>query len=109
MGYLYLTAAIIAEVIATTAMKSSEGFTKLGPAAVTVAGYGIAFYLLAQTLKIVPTGIAYAIWSAVGIVLIALLAWAVHGQKPDLAAVIGWALIIAGVVVMSVFSKMSAH
>jgi small multidrug resistance pump len=109
MGYVYLSIAIIAEVIATTAMTSSRGFTKLAPSLITITGYAIAFYLLAQTLKLIPTGIAYAIWSGVGIILIALLAWFVHGQKPDVAAVIGMALIVAGVVVMNTFSKMSAH
>lgn len=109
MPYLYLAGAILAEVIATTALKASDGFTRLTWTAVTVAGYGIAFYLLSMTLKTVPTGVAYAIWSGVGIVLIALFAWLFHGQRLDLPAVIGMALIIAGVVVMQVFSRASAH
>lgn len=109
MPYLYLAGAILAEVIATTALKASDGFTRLTWSTVTVAGYAIAFYLLSLTLKTVPTGVAYAIWSGVGIVLIALFAWLFHGQRLDLPAVIGMALIIAGVVVMQVFSRTSAH
>jgi small multidrug resistance pump len=109
MPYLYLVGAILAEVIATTALKASDGFTRHIWTAVTVAGYAVAFYLLALTLKTVPTGVAYAIWSGVGIVLIALFAWLFHGQRLDLPAVVGMALIIAGVVVMQVFSRASGH
>ena len=109
MAYLYLTLAILAEVTATTFMKWSEGFTRLGPSLVTAAGYLIAFFFLSLTLKTIPTGIVYAIWSGVGIVLIALLAWALQGQKLDAGAVAGMALIISGVVVMNVFSKASGH
>lgn len=109
MPYLYLAGAILAEVIATTALKASDGFTRHAWTAVTVAGYAVAFYLLALTLKTGPTGVAYAIWSGVGSVLIALFAWLFHGQRLDLPAVIGMALIIAGVVVMQVFSRASAH
>ncbi len=87
--YLYLALAILAEVIATTFMKWSDGFTRLGPSLVTVTGYLIAFFFLSLTLKTIPTGIVYAIWSGVGIVLIALLAWALQGQKLDAGAVAG--------------------
>ncbi|HLS43359.1 MAG TPA: SMR family transporter [Paenalcaligenes sp.] len=103
--YLPLSIAIVAEVIATTALKSSEGFTRLVPTLVVIVGYGLAFYCLSLTLKHIPTGIAYAIWSGVGIVLISLIGWIVHKQVLDLPALIGMGLIIAGVVVINVFSK----
>lgn len=109
MKYVVLAAAIVAEVVATTAMKQSDGFSRLPWTIVTVVGYAIAFYLLSLTLKSIPTGIAYAIWSGVGIVLISVFAWAFHGQKLDTPAVVGMGLIVAGVVVMNVFSKASAH
>lgn len=84
---------------------SSEGFTKLMPSIVVLLGYGIAFYFLSITLRTIPVGIAYAIWSGVGIVLITLVGWLVFGQKMDAPALIGMGLIIAGVVTMNVFSK----
>lgn len=108
MNYLILAAAIVAEVAATTAMKTSDGFTKLVPSLVTVAGYAIALYLLSLSLRTIPTGIAYAVWSGIGIVLIALIAWVFHGQKLDLPAAIGMAMIIGGVIVMNAFSKVEA-
>ncbi len=108
-GYLYLTVAIIAEVIGTNALKASEGFTQLLPSAVVVVGYGVAFYCLAIVIKTIPVGIAYAIWSGVGIVLIALIAAFLFGQVPDLPAIIGMALIIAGVVVINLFSKTAGY
>lgn len=104
-----LAVAIVAEVIATTAMKQSEGFSRLPWAVVTVVGYAVAFYFLSQTLKSIPTGIAYAIWSGVGIVLISAAAWAFQGQKLDMPAMLGMGLIISGVIVMNVFSKVAAH
>jgi small multidrug resistance pump len=109
MKYVLLALAIVAEVIGTTAMKQSEGFTKPLWSVVTFVGYAIAFYCLSLTLKSIPTGIAYAIWSGVGIVLISLAAWLLQGQKLDAPAVAGMGLIIAGVVVMNVFSKAAAH
>lgn len=109
MNYLYLGIAIVAEVIGTTFMKESEGFTKLAPAIVTAVAYVIAFYFLSLTLRTIPTGIAYAIWSGTGIVLIASAAWAFQGQKLDTPAILGIGLIISGVVVMNVFSKAAAH
>jgi small multidrug resistance pump len=105
LKYLYLAIAILAEVTGTSFMKQSEGFTRLVPSAVTVLGYGVAFYFLSLTLREIPTGVAYAIWSGVGIVLIAAIAWIFQGQKLDLPAMLGMGLIIAGVVVMNVFSK----
>lgn len=109
MKYLYLACAIVAEVIATSALKSSEGFTRPLWTLVVVVGYAIAFYLLSLTLKTIPTGMAYAIWSGAGIVLVALIAWLFQGQKLDAPAIGGMALIVAGVVVMNVFSKSAAH
>jgi small multidrug resistance pump len=106
--WLILGVAIVAETIATSALKSSEGFSKALPSIVVLVGYGIAFYCLSMTLNTIPVGVAYAIWSSVGIVLITLVGWMVFGQKLDAPALIGIALIIAGVVTMNVFSK-SAH
>ncbi|MBD8702039.1 QacE family quaternary ammonium compound efflux SMR transporter [Sphingomonas sp. CFBP 13714] len=109
MNYLMLAIAIVAEVCATTAMKQSDGFTRTPWTLVTVIAYCIAFYFLSLTLRTIPTGIAYAIWSGVGIVLISTAAWAFQGQKLDAAAVIGMGLIVTGVIVMNVFSNASAH
>ncbi len=108
-AYLYLGIAIVAEVAATTALKSSEGFTRPWPVVAVVVGYSVAFYFLALTLKTMPTGIAYAIWSGVGIVLISLLGWVVHRQALDLPALLGMGLILAGVLVINLFSKSAAH
>ncbi|WP_447725771.1 DMT family transporter [Sphingomonas koreensis] len=109
MHYLYLSIAIIAEVIATSFMKQSDGFTKLVPSLVTGMGYLIAFYFLSLTLREIPTGIAYAIWSAVGVVLIATVAWVFQGQKLDTPALIGMAFIVTGVVIMNGFSSSVSH
>lgn len=108
-AYLYLGAAIVAEVIATSLLKTSEGFTRLWPSVATAIGYAISFYCLAQTLGSVPTGVAYAIWSGVGIVLISLIAWLVFGQALDAPALIGMGLIVAGVVVINLFSRSVTH
>ena len=108
-AYVYLGAAIVAEVIATSLLKTSQGFTRLWPSVATVIGYAISFYCLAQTLGSVPTGVAYAIWSGVGIVLISLIAWLVFGQTLDAPALLGLGLIIAGVLVINLFSKSVAH
>jgi multidrug transporter EmrE-like cation transporter len=106
--WVALGIAIVAETIGTSAMKSSEGFSKLLPSVIVVIGYGVAFYFLSMTLKAIPVGIAYAIWSGVGIILISLVGWIMFGQKLDAPALIGITLIIAGVIVMNVFSK-STH
>ena len=95
--------------IATTLLKSSESFTRLWPSVGTVAGYCGAFYCLTITLRTMPTGIAYAIWSGAGIVLISLVSWIVFGQKLDAAALCGMALIIAGVLVINLFSASVSH
>jgi len=109
MAYLTLFIAIVAEVVATSFLKQSEGFTRIVPTIVTFVGYGIAFYCLSLTLRTIPTGIAYAIWSGVGIVLVTAIAWIWQGQKLDGAAVAGIGLIMAGVIVMNLFSKAAAH
>ncbi|VUD58548.1 Multidrug transporter EmrE [Thalassocella blandensis] len=108
-NWLFLTAAIVFEVIATSSLKSSQGFTKLFPSLLVVFGYGAAFYFLSLTLKAIPVGIAYSLWSGLGIILVSLIAWLLHGQKLDFWAIIGMALIISGVVVMNMFSKSTAH
>ncbi|QHJ01329.1 EamA family transporter [Xylophilus rhododendri] len=104
-----LAIAIVAEVIATTALKAADGFTRLGPSVLVVLGYLIAFYCLSLTLKTVPTGVAYAIWSGVGVVLISLMGWIVHKQALDLPAMLGLGLIVAGVIVVNVFSRTAGH
>ncbi|MBU1346582.1 MAG: EamA family transporter [Alphaproteobacteria bacterium] len=109
MKYLLLAIAIVAEVIATTALKQSDGFSRPLWAVVCVVGYAVAFYFLSLTLKSIPTGVAYAIWSGVGIVLISAAAWAFQGQKLDWPAIVGMGLIIAGVAVMNLFSKTAVH
>lgn len=109
MPYLFLAIAIVAEVIGTSALKASEGFSKTVPSIVTVVAYGSAFYCLSITLKTVPVGVAYAIWSGVGVALIAIVGWVLFDQKLDAAAIIGMGLIVAGVVVMQVFSKAGGH
>ena len=108
-NHLFLLGAILAEVVGTSALKSSEGFTRWGPTALVVVGYGLAFWLLSLTLRSIPVGVAYATWSGLGIVLIAVVAWLVHGQKLDAWALLGMALIVAGVLIMNLLSKSSAH
>ena len=105
MGYLYLAIAIIAEVIATSALKASEGFSKLTPSVLVVLGFGVAFYFLSLVLKTIPMGVAYAIWSGMGIVLISIIRLLFFGQRLDLPAIIGILFIVTGVVVMNVFSS----
>ena len=107
--WIFLSLAIIAEVIATTSLKASENFTRPGPTALVVAGYAIAFYFLSLTLKFLPIGIAYAVWSGVGIALITLIAWKLYGQTLDGAGMLGIGLIIAGVIVINLFSKATPH
>ncbi len=104
MPYLYLAIAILAEVIGTSALKASEGFTRVWPSMVVAVGYGVAFYFLSLALKTIPVGVAYAIWSGVGVALITLIGWVVFHQKLDAPALIGIALIVAGVVVIQFFS-----
>lgn len=108
-AYALLALAILFETLATSAMKASEGFTKLLPSLATVAGYAVSFWLLSQVLRTVPVGVAYAIWSGVGIVLIALIGRFAFGQTLDAPALAGIGLIIAGVIVIQLFSKTAAH
>ncbi|MEX6633477.1 DMT family transporter [Hyphococcus lacteus] len=108
-AYIQLAIAIVAEVIGTSALKASDNFTNLIPSLLVVTGYGISFYLLANVVKEIPVGITYAIWSGAGIVLVALISIVLYRQIPDLAAWLGMALIIAGIMVMNLFSNMSGH
>ena len=108
-AWLSLGLAILAEVIATSALKASEGFTHLWPSVIVVAGYAVAFYCLSLTLRQIPLGIAYAVWSGAGTALIALIGIVVYRQKLDPAAICGIALIVAGVLVLNLFSKSGTH
>ncbi len=109
MTFVYLILAIVAEVIATSALKASVGFTRPLPSLLVVGGYGVAFYLLSLVLRTLPVGITYAIWAGLGIVLVTLVGIVVFGEKPDLPAVFGISLIVVGVVTLQVFSKMNVH
>lgn len=108
-NFFFLSIAIIFEIIATSALKKSEEFTRLLPSIITIIGYCGAFYFLSFAIRTIPVGIAYAIWSGVGIVLITIIGAVVFKQIPDLPAIIGLALIMIGVVVINVFSKTTAH
>jgi small multidrug resistance pump len=107
-GYGWLAIAILAEVVATTALKASDGFTRLWPSVITVLGYAVAFHGLSLTIRTVPLGLAYALWSGVGLVLITAIAWIVYKQRLDTPALIGLGLILAGVLVINLFSKTAA-
>jgi small multidrug resistance pump len=109
MQWLYLGAAIVAEIIATSVLKAADGFTRLIPSLVVIAGYATAFYFLSLTLRTMPLGIAYAVWSAVGIALVSVIGWLLYKQSLDAPAIIGIGLIVAGVVVINGFSKSLAH
>ncbi len=105
-SWLFLGMAIVAEVIATSSLKASVGFTRLWPSVVVIVGYAIAFYCLALTLKVIPVGIAYAIWAGLGMVLITLVGWYLFDQKLDVPGMLGIGLIMAGVLVINLFSSM---
>ena len=109
MAYVYLSIAIIAEVIGTSAIKASEEFTKPGPTMLVVLGYGFAFYMLSFVLRTIPVGVAYAIWSGVGIALISLVGIVMFKQILDWPAIAGIGLIVSGVAVIHLFSKAVAH
>jgi small multidrug resistance pump len=109
MPYVYLLIAIVAEVIATSSLKSSQEFTRLVPSVVVVVGYACAFYFLTLVLRTIPVGVTYALWSGLGIVLVTLVAIVQHRQIPDRPAVAGMALIIVGVAIINLFSKMVPH
>ncbi|HEJ7279352.1 multidrug efflux SMR transporter SsmE [Serratia marcescens] len=108
-AFMYLTMAIVAEVIATTMLKASEGFTRLWPSLLVVLGYGVAFWGLSMVVKSMPLGIVYAIWSGMGIVLVSVAAVFVYQQKLDWPAIVGMGLIVAGVLVINLLSKASVH
>jgi multidrug transporter EmrE-like cation transporter len=108
-SWLFLAIAVVGEVIATSALKSSDGFTRLTPTAVVILGYVVAFYCLSLALRSIPVGVAYAIWAGLGTVLVAFIAAVVHGQKLDAWALVGMALIVSGVAVLNLLSKASAH
>lgn len=108
-NFLFLGIAIIFEIIATSALKKSEEFTKLIPSIITIVGYCGAFYFLSFAIRTIPVGIAYAIWSGAGIVLITIIGAIFFKQIPDLAAIIGLSLILIGVIIINVFSKTTAH
>lgn len=109
MPYVYLAISIIAEVIATSALKASDGFSRLWPSVVVVAGYGVAFHFLALTLKTIPVGVAYAIWAGAGVTIVTIVGWLLFGQKLDAPAILGMALIVAGVVILQAFSRSAGH
>ncbi|RTQ98912.1 multidrug efflux SMR transporter [Halomonas nitroreducens] len=109
MAYVYLALAIIAEVVATSSLKASQEFTRFWPSMVVVVGYGLAFYTLTLALRSLPVGIAYAFWAGLGIVLVTLIGFLVYGERPDLPAVLGLAMIVGGVVVIQAFSSVAAH
>jgi small multidrug resistance pump len=109
MENIYLAVAIISEVIATSALKSSNGFTNLWPSVLVVVGYGIAFYMLSLVLETMNVGLAYAIWAGLGIVLVSIVGAVMYKQVPDLPAILGMVLIVLGVVIINVFSKTTGH
>ena len=104
MHWLYLSIAILAEVIATSSLKAAEGFTRLTPSLIVVCGYGIAFYFLSLALRTMQVGTAYAIWSGVGTVIISIVAWLLYNQKLDAPSILGMALIISGVIIIKFLS-----
>ncbi|WP_458790649.1 SMR family transporter [Yoonia sp. MH D7] len=107
--YILLIFAIITETIGTTALQASAQFSKLVPAIICVIAYAASFYLMALALKVIPVGIAYAIWSGLGIVMIAIIGYGVFGQKLDLPAILGMCMILAGILVIHLFSATSTH
>lgn len=109
LTYLYLIVAIAFEVVATSALKQSAGFSRAAPSIIAVVGYAFAFYFLSLTLRQMPVGVMYAIWSGAGIVLITAIGWIVFKQALDIPAMIGMALILSGVVVINLFSKTMSH
>ncbi len=109
MHWLYLAVAIVSEVVATSALKATEEFTRWFPTLLVVVGYASAFYFLTLTLRTIPLGVTYAIWSGVGMALISLVGWIVYHQTLDAAAFVGISLIVAGVVVLNFFSKTVPH
>ena len=108
-SWILLSAAILTEVVATSALKASDGFSKITPSIVVVVGYVLSFYFLSLALKSIPVGIAYATWAGLGIVLITVIAWVMYGQKLDIGALVGMTFILIGVVIMNLFSNVTPH
>ena len=108
-AYIYLVVAVVAETVGTTALQASQQFSRILPSIVVVVSYAIAFWLLSLALRHMPVGIVYAIWSGLGIVLIALIGLVVFGQRLDLPAIVGLALILAGIAIIHLFSATSPH
>jgi small multidrug resistance pump len=109
MKWVYLSLAIMSEVMASAALRASDGFSRPGPTLALILGYGVSFFFLSLTLKTIPMGIAYAVWSGAGVFLICMIGWLIFGQALDLPAIIGLALIVTGVIVLNVYSKSVAH
>ena len=109
MGALFLAIAIVGEVIATSFLRASQGFTQPVPTIVVLVGYGVTFYFFSLALQTIPVGVAYAIWSGVGIVIVSIIAFLVYKQTLDAPALIGMALILAGVLVINLFSHSAMH
>lgn len=109
MSYHYLAITIFAEVVATTALKSTEDFTKLVPSLIVIVGYCVAFYFFSLCIKTMPVGVAYALWSGLGIVLVALASAVLYKQIPDWPSILGISLIITGVVIIQLFSTSADH
>lgn len=107
--WAFLLIAIVAEVLATTSLKASDGFQKLVPSVIVVVGYAVAFYFISITIKVIPVGITYAVWAGLGIVLVVIASWFIYDQKLDMPALIGIGLIISGVLVINLFSNTSSH
>jgi small multidrug resistance pump len=107
--WIYLGCAILCEVTATSALKASEGFSRLWPSVTVIAGYGLSFYCLSLALRVIPIGVAYAIWAGLGIVLLSLVGWFRFHQKLDAPALLGMGLILSGVIVMRLWSSAGAH
>ncbi len=109
MNWLYLAIAIMSEVVATSALKAAEGFTRLWPSLLVVIGYASAFYFLSLTLRTIPLGVAYAIWSGVGVALVSIVGWVIYHQSLSTGALVGIALIVSGVVVLNLSSTTVGH
>jgi small multidrug resistance pump len=109
MDWLFLAIAIVCEVVATSALKATEGFTRWAPSLLVVAGYALAFYFLSLTLRNMPVGVVYAIWSGAGVVLVSIAGWLLYQQALDTAALLGIGLIVSGVLVLNLFSKAAVH
>lgn len=108
-AYYYLAIAICAEVIGTSAMKAVKGLSTPLPLALLIVGYAVAFWMLTLVVRTIPVGIAYAIWAGLGIVMVSIAGLVLYGQKLDLPAILGMALIVGGVVVIHLFSKSTGH